>query len=50
LPHTCNPSYPGGRGQEDPGLKPTQANSSGDPILKIPITKKGWWSGSVYRP
>jgi hypothetical protein len=27
-------------------LKPAQANSSVDPILKIPITKKGWWSGS----
>jgi hypothetical protein len=23
-----------------------QANSSWDPVLKIPITNKGWWSGS----
>jgi hypothetical protein len=23
-----------------------QANSSGDPISKTPITEKGWWSGS----
>jgi hypothetical protein len=28
---TCNPSY-----QENLGLKPAQANSSRDPILKIP--------------
>jgi hypothetical protein len=21
-----------------------------DPILKKPFTKKGWWSGSRYRP
>jgi hypothetical protein len=26
------------------------ANSSRDPISKIPITKKGWWSGSRWRP
>jgi hypothetical protein len=38
--HTCNPRYSGGRGQEDRGLKPVQTNSSGDPILKIPNTKR----------
>jgi hypothetical protein len=38
---TCNPSYFGGRYQEDQGSKPAQANSSQDPILKKPITKKG---------
>jgi hypothetical protein len=38
--HTCNPSYSGGRNQEDHGLKPAQANSSRDPISKILITKK----------
>jgi hypothetical protein len=27
-----------------------QANSSQDPILKKPNTKKGWWSGSRNRP
>jgi hypothetical protein len=32
--HTCNPSYSGGRDQEDRGLRPSQANSSKDPILK----------------
>jgi hypothetical protein len=25
--HTCNPSYSGGRDQEDQGLKPVLANS-----------------------
>jgi hypothetical protein len=32
--HTCNPSYSGGRDQEDHGSKPAQANSLQDPILK----------------
>jgi hypothetical protein len=36
--HTCNPSYLGGRDQEDCGLKPVWANSFPDP--KIPNTKK----------
>jgi hypothetical protein len=27
-----------------------QANRSRDPISKKPTTKKGWWSGSSYRP
>jgi hypothetical protein len=31
--HTCNPSYSGGRDQEDHGWKP-------DPISKKPIKKK----------
>jgi hypothetical protein len=39
--HACNPSYSGGRNQEDHGLKPTQANSSQDPITKKSITKIG---------
>jgi hypothetical protein len=30
----CNPSYPGGRDQEDHGSKPAQANSSERPYLK----------------
>jgi hypothetical protein len=38
--HACNPSYSGGRNQEDHGLKPAQANSSQAPISK-PITNKG---------
>jgi hypothetical protein len=32
--HAYNPSYLGGRDQEDRGLKPTWANSSQDPISK----------------
>jgi hypothetical protein len=32
--HACNPSYAGGRDQEDLSLKLIQANSSQDPILK----------------
>jgi hypothetical protein len=34
--HACNPNYSGSRDQEDRGLKPTQANSSRDPISKNP--------------
>jgi hypothetical protein len=37
--HACNPSYSGGRDQEDQGLKPAWASSSRDPISKTPITK-----------
>jgi hypothetical protein len=40
--HTCNPSYSGGRDQEDHGSKPAWTNSSQDPILKTPITQKDW--------
>jgi hypothetical protein len=36
----CNPSYSGGRNQENGGLKPAQANNSQDPISKKPITKR----------
>jgi hypothetical protein len=37
--HTYNPSYSGGRDQEDRSLKPAQANSSQDPISKTPSQK-----------
>jgi hypothetical protein len=37
----CNPSYSGGRDQENSGLMPVQANILQDPILKKPITRKG---------
>jgi hypothetical protein len=36
-----NPSYSGGRDQEDCSSKPPHVNSSQDPILKKPITKIG---------
>jgi hypothetical protein len=47
--HAYNPSNSGGRDQEDHCSNPAQVNSSGDPISKKPITKKGWWSGSKCR-
>jgi hypothetical protein len=37
--YTCNPSYSGGRNQEDHGLKPAWTNSSLRPYLKKPFTK-----------
>jgi hypothetical protein len=46
--HTCNPSYSGGRDQEDHSSKPAPANSVQDPISKKEkknTQKKGWWSG-----
>jgi hypothetical protein len=39
--HTCNPSYSGGRDQEDRGSKPAWANSLRNPFLEKPITKIG---------
>jgi hypothetical protein len=50
MAHAYNPSYLGGRDQEDCGSKPTRANSSRDPLLSKPITEKGWWSGLWGRP
>jgi hypothetical protein len=45
--HACNPSYLGGRDQDDHGWKPAQANSSRDPISKNkPFTREGWWRSS----
>jgi hypothetical protein len=39
--HACNPSYSGGRDQEDQGSKPARANSSARPCLEKPFTKTG---------
>jgi hypothetical protein len=39
----------GGRDQEDHSSKSAWANSSQDPISKIPNTKQGWWSVSNGR-
>jgi hypothetical protein len=47
--HTYNPSYLGSRDQEDYHLKPAQANSLQDPILKTPITNKGGKRGGGGR-
>jgi hypothetical protein len=38
--HAYNPSYSGGRDQEDRSLKPAQANSSRNLILKNPSQKR----------
>jgi hypothetical protein len=38
--HARNPSYSGGRNQEDRGSKPIQANSSQDPISKKTSSQK----------
>jgi hypothetical protein len=40
--HACNTSHAGDRDQEDGLLKPTQTNSSGDPISKGFNTKQNW--------
>jgi hypothetical protein len=48
--HACNPSYSGGRDEENHSSKSAQANSSRDLISKKPITKKGWQSGLRFRP
>jgi hypothetical protein len=39
--HTCNPSYSGGRDQEDLGSKPVWANGFERPYLKKTHHKKG---------
>jgi hypothetical protein len=39
--HACNPSYSGGRDQEDYSSKPAQANSSSRPYLEKKNHKKG---------
>jgi hypothetical protein len=45
--HACNPSYSGGRDQDDHGLNPAPDEEIGrNPISKKPITKKDWWRGS----
>jgi hypothetical protein len=47
--HTCNPSYSGGRDQEECGSKTAWANSLPDPISNKFIIKEGWCSGSRCR-
>jgi hypothetical protein len=42
--HAYNPNYSASKDQDDHGLKPTQTNSSQDPILKYSTQKRaGWW-------
>jgi hypothetical protein len=41
--HTCNPTYSGGRDQEDHGSKPARAKEFARHYLeKKAITQKGW--------
>jgi hypothetical protein len=49
MAHIYNPSYSGGRDQEDQGLKSAQANSSQDPISKIHNTKRAGRVAQVVR-
>jgi hypothetical protein len=39
--HACNPSYSGGRDQEDRGSRPPRKIVPRDPYSKKPFTKKG---------
>jgi hypothetical protein len=52
--HACNPSYSGGRDQEDCSSKPAQANSSRDPVSKNPSQKRAGGvaqgEGPVFKP
>jgi hypothetical protein len=38
--HACNPSYSGGRDQENRSSKQAWADTSQDPILKKPVLQK----------
>jgi hypothetical protein len=40
MAHACNPSYSGGRDQEDPSSKPAWVNSSQDTLKKKKKKKK----------
>jgi hypothetical protein len=45
--HACNPSYSGGRDQEDGSFKASQGKIVHETLSrKNPSQKKGWWSGS----
>jgi hypothetical protein len=44
--HACNPSYSGGRDQEDTIQNQPQENSSQDPLLRKHNAKQSWWSSS----
>jgi hypothetical protein len=48
--HTCNPSYSGGRDQEDQGSKPDRANSPREPISKNPHKKRTGGVAQVVAP
>jgi hypothetical protein len=45
--HSCNPSYSGGRDQDDHSSKSAQANSSWSPISKKYLSKKKKRAGGM---
>jgi hypothetical protein len=47
---SCNPSYSGGRDQEDRRSTVAWTNNSPSPILQKPFTEQGRRSGSGFRP
>jgi hypothetical protein len=49
MAHTCNPSYLGGREQEDHGSRLVQENSSQDPVSKKNQNQLDWRCGSSDR-
>jgi hypothetical protein len=46
MAHLYNPSYLGGWDGEDPSSRPSQTNSSQDPVSKITRVKMDWRCGS----
>jgi hypothetical protein len=50
IANACNPSYSRSRYQEEHILKPAWANSSGDLISEIPITKRSGGVGPEFKP
>jgi hypothetical protein len=48
--HTCNPSYSGGRDQEDHSARPSLANSSKDPTSKKNHKRAGGMAEVVGLP
>jgi hypothetical protein len=45
--HTCNPSYSGGRDQEEQGMKPAPGKQFKRPYLKSTQYKKGIGTGQL---
>jgi hypothetical protein len=53
MAHACNPSYSGGRDQEDHSAKPAQGNNLRDPILNPTQKRAGGVAqgiGSEFKP
>jgi hypothetical protein len=50
MAHAYNPSYSGGRDEEDLGSKPPLANNSQDPISKNPSQKRADGVAQGCRP